>query len=47
MWMQDRERFVAFYEGERAGVMVFAAVHADVWVAARLTGEAFALPLGS
>jgi hypothetical protein len=38
---------MAFYECERAGVMVFVAAHADVWVAADLTGRTFALALCS
>jgi RNA polymerase sigma-70 factor (ECF subfamily) len=46
--MEDRERFMALYERERAGVMVFVARRTlDVWVAADLTAETFALALCS
>jgi RNA polymerase sigma-70 factor (ECF subfamily) len=46
--MEDVDRFMALYEREREGVMVFIARRTlDVWVAADLTAETFAIALGS
>jgi RNA polymerase sigma-70 factor (ECF subfamily) len=46
--MEDADRFMALYERERELVMVFVARHTlDVWVAADLTAETFALALCS